>query len=451
MASAKVDFGKKTGAIKPMNGVNSGPKTKVFTYDATDLFKEANIAISRLHDVEYPYGSGEFVDIHCVFPNFDADVDDPASYNFELTDCYIKAILDSGSKVMYRLGESIEHAPVVRHINPPKDFLKWAKIGEHIIRHYNEGWANGFHWDIQYWEIWNEADGDEFSTKKHVWGGTKEEFFDFFEVSCRYLKETFPNLKIGGPALAGNWKWGVDLIREMGRRNCPMDFFSWHMYQWTVEAYLERTKLFKDTLLESGYPDAELILDEWNYVESWNHQARSFRKLIGPTGAAFCAALMVALQHSANDMAVYFEADVIKEWCGIFQVKDMCIGQFAKGKDMGLLEPRKPYYAFKGFGLLQKLGEEVESSCEGNGVYVCAAKDEEEGAVMLVTYHSNIVDGCHEVTLTGLPAEGCTVEVYMTDEGYDEKLEMTMECAEETLVLPLHMVDEQIRVIRVKT
>ena len=81
MASAKVDFSKKIGPIKPMNGVNSGPKTKVFTYDATDLFKEANIAISRLHDVEYPYGSGEFVDIHCVFPNFDADVDDPASYN----------------------------------------------------------------------------------------------------------------------------------------------------------------------------------------------------------------------------------------------------------------------------------------------------------------------------------------------------------------------------------
>ncbi|MBI4578450.1 MAG: hypothetical protein HY718_02035 [Planctomycetes bacterium] len=37
-----------------------------------------------------------------------------------------------------------------------KDFAKWAKICVNIIRHYNEGWADGFHYNIRYWEIWNE-------------------------------------------------------------------------------------------------------------------------------------------------------------------------------------------------------------------------------------------------------------------------------------------------------
>ena len=100
MANVVVNFGKEIGGIKPLNGVNAGPKTKVFTYDATDLFKEANIPYSRLHDVEYPYGSGEFVDIHCIFPNFDADVNEPASYRFALTDCYIQAILEEASNAV---------------------------------------------------------------------------------------------------------------------------------------------------------------------------------------------------------------------------------------------------------------------------------------------------------------------------------------------------------------
>ena len=138
MANIQIDFSQTVGRMKPLHGVNSGPKTKVFTYNSTPYFLEAGLPFSRLHDVEYPYGSGEFVDIHCVFPDFDADETDPASYNFALTDLYIEAILAAGTKVIYRLGESIEHAPVKRHVHPPKDFAKWARIAEHIILHYTE-------------------------------------------------------------------------------------------------------------------------------------------------------------------------------------------------------------------------------------------------------------------------------------------------------------------------
>jgi hypothetical protein len=61
---------------------------------------------------------------------------------------------------------------------------------------------------------------------------------------------------------------------------------------------------------------------------------------------------------------------------------------------------------------------EVESICEDKGVYVCAAKNDSEQAVMVVTYHSGMVDGTTEITLTGLPKNGCKIEVYLTDEGY---------------------------------
>lgn len=39
---------------------------------------------------------------------------------------------------------------------PPRDHDQWADICIHIIRHYNEGWANGFHLNLDYWHIWEE-------------------------------------------------------------------------------------------------------------------------------------------------------------------------------------------------------------------------------------------------------------------------------------------------------
>ena len=53
--------------------MNSGPMTKVFTYDAREWFKDAGFPFARLHDVEYPYGSGEFVDVPYIFKDFNAD------------------------------------------------------------------------------------------------------------------------------------------------------------------------------------------------------------------------------------------------------------------------------------------------------------------------------------------------------------------------------------------
>ena len=66
MAQIKVNFAQESAArIRPLHGVNAGPMTKVFTYDARPLFREAGFPFARLHDIEYPYGSGEFVEIRC--------------------------------------------------------------------------------------------------------------------------------------------------------------------------------------------------------------------------------------------------------------------------------------------------------------------------------------------------------------------------------------------------
>ena len=452
MASINIRFDQIVGKMKPMHGVNSGPRTKVFTYDASELFRQAGIPFSRLHDIEYPYGSGEFVDIHCIFPYFDADENDPASYNFGLTDAYIAAILDVGTEVLFRLGESIEHAPVKRHIHPPKDFAKWARVCEHVIRHYNEGWADGHHWNIRHWEIWNEPDLDFNSTNKKMWSGTVEQFHDFYETVAKHLKACFPQLLIGGPGLASNTTWANDFLCEMQKRKVPIDFFSWHRYTYKVEIMVERSQLFAEMMGKYGYGDAEMYIDEWNYMEDWADQPPSFKKLVGIRGAAFSAASMIAFQDTRLDMATYFEADVIKEWCGLFEVQDMAIGTLGTGRTKGRLKPRKTFYSFYDFNRLYRLGKQVVSEDDRtNGLYTCAATDGAgKCAAMLVTYRSEYAKDSFTLTLSGIPHGMTHANLYLTDAEHDNVCVKTLACDSDTLTLDLDLSDEQIWLIEME-
>lgn len=196
------------GRIKPMNAVNNGPfYTENGDQNATNLpaYRAARIPFARTHDAAicYSYGGSHIVDVVNIFPDFDADPEDPAAYDFTLTDEYLRHIAMAGTEVFYRLGNAIEHWSKHYGILPPKDFHKWAVICEHIIRHYNEGWADGLHLNIRYWEIWNEPD-----LEGKCWGGTAAEFYDLFVAAAKHLKACFPDLHIGGPAVCGyNEKW----------------------------------------------------------------------------------------------------------------------------------------------------------------------------------------------------------------------------------------------------
>ena len=203
MENIKVDFSADKGKMKPMHAVNNGPVYK-FTLDQRitniDAFREAAIPYARTHDAAFyaNYGGEHTVDILAIFPDFEKDPYNPDSYDFALTDEYLKVMIYAGVKPFYRLGSKIEHWPKKYGTLPPKDFDKWAVICEHIIRHYTEGWANGFNYDIEYWEIWNEPDiasDDADYIDKKCWGGTMNQFFEFYDIAAKHLKKCFPKKK----------------------------------------------------------------------------------------------------------------------------------------------------------------------------------------------------------------------------------------------------------------
>ena len=423
MATVIVDFaGQTAGPVRPLHGVNSGPMTKVFTYDARPQFIEAGFPYARLHDVEYPYGSGEFVDVPCIFKNFDADENDPASYNFALTDEYLKACVEVGAEPLFRLGVSIEHAPVKRYVYPPKSFEKWARICEHIIRHYTEGWADGFCWPIKYWEIWNESDNC-IRGGKNTWLGTAEQFFEFYCVAASYLKAKFPHLKIGGCAFTRAYSpFMEDFFRYIAAKpeKIPLDFYSWHGYYSDIRSLLTASAQADELKKRYGYESAESVFDEWNYMRDWSDQADSYPIIKNHIGAAFCGAMLCAMQAKTNiALATYFEADVVKEWCGLFDVDKMSIGA-----TKATVRPLKPFYAFKAFNELYKMKHAVAVSCDAENIYACAAADGKRAAVLAANYRNEACSLTFD--LRNVPA-GETMEIRIIDEDKDFETLMTFE------------------------
>ncbi len=106
--------------------------------------------------------------------------------------------MPSGSKTacdaepVYRLGESIEHTSVKRHVHPPADMEKWAAVCLGIIRPYLEGWANGFHHNIRYWEMWNEPEN-----RPTMWSGTDDDYLRLYRTAATAIKKQFPSLQVG--------------------------------------------------------------------------------------------------------------------------------------------------------------------------------------------------------------------------------------------------------------
>ena len=386
MTNIRVNFNTVVNKIKPMHCGNGGPRVggRTLPLDFTNEFQDMGIPYTRLHDIEYPYGLNQFVDIHCIFPNFDANVEDPDSYNFKPTDDYLNAIKNAGCQVFYRLGESIDHYPKPLYIHPPKSAEKWARICEHIIMHYNEGWADGFHMGIKYWEIWNEPDN------KRMWTGNCDEFCELYRVTANHLKERFgDSIKIGGYAASGFYmlnrenasEWFKTLVPYMHQffnyitaeeTKAPMDFFSWHCYADTPEEVALHAEYAKELLKRYNITNCESILNEFNMFYCFSEYA-PLRKGI----FADIAASMILAQKSSMDMMMHY----------IFSANSVYNCAFAA---TGVRRNETVHFAgmesFKNFNRLYRLGEEVQTEGDIEGkLNVLAAKDDDEGVIMIVS------------------------------------------------------------------
>ena len=414
MATVNVNFEKVIGKVKPMHATNNMvtlPRNSASDWDGK--MQAAHIPYGRLHDTGGGFGGSRYVDIPNVFPDFDADENDPASYDFAFTDVLIERMVKSGVMPYYRLGVTIENYVDIKayRIYPPKDFAKWARICEHIIMHYNEGWANGFEYGIEYWEIWNEPDNYPDINENQLWRGTMEEFFELYKVAAKHLKARFPHLKIGGYGSCGFYAMNnVDvsnLAKSTSRtgyfieffhkffkyaqeNEIPIDFFDWHTY-----AGLKDNILFagypRKYLDEYGYKDCEIHVGEWNPGTALRGTLRDASNILST---------MIALHSTPTDMMLYYDFRYWSSYCGAVNPLNMT--------------PFKAYYSFYTFGQLYALGQCVECRVDGNGIYALAATNGEKKGIAIVSQNGEETT----VNVSALGA-GNSAKVFAVDEEND--------------------------------
>ena len=376
--------------IKPLHAVGCGPKSGMggaADIDASELFREIGIPSCRLHDIEYPYGSNQYVDIHCIFPNFDADENDEHNYNFAATDKYILAIKGVDADVFYRLGESIDHFGEKLYVRPPKDMHKWARICEHIIRHYNQGWANGLYLGIKHWEIWNEPEG------RSMWCGTYPEFYELYSITAKHLKECFPDIMVGGYGCLGVYsevrdhgheRYNPTLFNRLipfmegffdyiKKTEAPLDFFSWHIYTLSPEEVAAAAKFVRGYLDARGYERTKSYLTELNYsyalrIRPTIHQHTEF--------PADILSAMILGQSAPVDMIFYYDLG-LRSWYNCVYFFDNMDGELKK---------LNGFAPMKFFGDLYRLGTRMEAVYEENkGIYALAASDGESIGVAIAS------------------------------------------------------------------
>ena len=329
-----IDAGRVTGTIRSFQAVNGQPTPAIAGLpNVVQQYQEMRIDMVRTHDVMGPTDIDARFSLKdpgltwlvpnpalrtsivrdgnasSIFPNWASDPELPASYNFGPTDRVIQAIRGIGAEVYYRIGRSWG-----ANADPPPDSDKFAAVVKHVAMHYNQGWANGYHDRIRYWEFWNEPELGIF------WPGTPEQFYSLYEKTANALKSLDPSLKVGGPAKAFPMAQGAfreDFLNYCKTRHIPLDFYSWHTYADDSADPYDVVRLgreIRNVLDAKGFRNAENCLSEWGLSSDFTDIEKPV--LQGMENAAFIGAAMINLQDSTVDRAIFYRGDAA--WVGLF-------------------------------------------------------------------------------------------------------------------------------------
>ena len=311
--SYHIDFSKKSGKIKPMHGTNLSFEHNTLGREPIEtLLHTYKSPIVGLRDTNYPYGQNQYVDIHCIFPDFSKDSDDESAYNFAPTDEYISKIRDSGAEVIFRLGESRDSYAVKPYLNPPRDIEKWADVALHIIMHFNARWACGYKWNIKYFEIWSSPD------TKNGFLGDVNDYITLYTVCAKKIKSAFPKVKVGGYSslgfsamnrvtdndeMLGSYPFMKSFLSAVAKTDAgiPFDFFTWCANVASAEELSLHSKYAKSILKDYGLRSVKSIVSEFELSTRG-----------GATAAEYLSAMITA-QKSDIDVMLYRHTALCEE------------------------------------------------------------------------------------------------------------------------------------------
>jgi len=396
-----LDYNQTSGIIKHFSEINCGPLPNHDVKNGVDLtneYQDIGISFIRTHDFSGP------TDISTIFPDWDADPTLESSYDFTTSNQFITAIINAGCNVFYRLGESASPDKSLR--NPPENMSKWAEVCKHIAMHYNDGWNNGYFYNITYWEIWNEPDIVGF------WNGTAEDYYHLYHTTVETLKTYNPSLKVGGPCTSTitSTDYTTGFLSYLSDNNLPLDFFSWHQYADTPSQLFTSSKTVRNLLDTHGFTDCENINTEWNINILTPQRDKDNDK-----NAAFTTCSITALQDAYLDYAFRYRGTQDPNW--LMRLIGFDLSLFAYN---GVYKtPALAYLAMQYLTVNTPIRLTTPIMDASSGITYIAGISEDNTNVSILISNYNAGDTSYHLELTNLPWDSTyTAAIYIIDNSH---------------------------------
>ena len=411
-ATVRVDFSAEQGYIKPMHAMCNGPVS--YGADISELYRRIGVPSVRLAGTDTAVSSLA-VDISRIFKNMDADPRDPRNYDFTVTDKYVRAANDCGSRVVFRLGESYDRSGA-KTVMLPDNADRWCEVCINVIKHYNDYWANGYAYGIERFEILECPEG--------VGDVERERLFELYRKLSALIKLYDGGLRVGGMCFDDEGAVR-EFIRFCRKNHAPLDFLSLSSFASSPLDASEKIKRIVPTLKNLGFGDTEIIIGSWAYIAkdvdistniaksimfgtkgSPETRSKLFTDQSNVKGAAYALSFMLETG-AIEDVATAYLYDAqpaVSPWCPIADRFGM---------------PQKTFYAYKMFGELYRAKNAVwceSEQTEGyahTGIYAAAARAQSGEAYVLISSFEGC--GVVDLRLDNIPSNLYTAQVFILD------------------------------------
>ena len=271
------------GTLRPFSGVQA------VDGEGSALYRAARVDLVRIHD---PAGVAT---IDAIFPDINADANDPKNYRFAAVDRLVAAIKSAGAEPLFGLAGGLGGVGGAAPTAPDAD--KWALIVRHIVLHYSAGWNKGSRNQVRYWEVWDAPDSDR------SWRGSAQQYYVLYAKAAQAIQGADGSALVGGPGLSKPLITGAyrekffDFVR-MNR--LPLDFFSWHFRSVDSNdpyVFVSIARQLRAILDAHGFGSTRSILDEWGPDPR--------EDLLKPERGAFAGSALIYMLGGPIDSQIY--------------------------------------------------------------------------------------------------------------------------------------------------
>ncbi len=411
-ATVKVDLSMQTGMIKPMHAMCNGPVS--YGADISSLFREIGVPYVRFDGTDSAI-SAHAIDISKIFKDKHADPRNISSYDFTYTDKYVSAAYNSGAKVIFRLGESIDRMGIADCRPLPEDIDTYVEVCANVVRHYNDYFANGYAFGIEYFEIFGFSE---------EYNDDNDRVFEVYRRIASALKLVDPDLKVGGMCFDAGSGALREFLRYCRKTRSPLDFLTVSSFEGNPSKAADEIKALIPLVHNLGFSSTEIIVGAWSFIDPDAAENYPLKKIMSSgedkfaeirrrlfesqrsvKGAAYSLALMISLGKIREiSMSCLYDAQPnISPWCAI-------------ADRYGNRE--KAFHAFRAYGEIYRAGREIYTATDDqpgfahSGIYAAAAEGEEGFYILISSF-----DGCGivDLRLDSIPSDIYTADIYMLD------------------------------------